>query len=80
MTIKEVDTMFEDPMNIPTHRNHALSPSKVSKLIKETMEDVLRPASEIVEEVMLENLDPTLPTASLPNSVNLAQQPNKAVT
>ena len=44
-----------------------LTTSKVSKLIKDkAMKDVFRPALEIVEEVLLQHLDPTKPTASLP--------------
>ncbi len=46
--------------------------SKVSKLIQE--------ASEIVEEVMLENIDSTMPIASLLAPVNLARQANKVAS
>lgn len=80
VTIKEVDNMFIRGPNEHSHPPEAcpVTTSKVSKLIKEkAMEDVFRPALEIVEEVMLENIDPTMPTASLPAPVNLARQANR---
>lgn len=69
MTIKEVDDMFIRGPNGHSHPPEArpVTTSKVSKLIKEkAIEDVFRPALETVEEVMLENIDPIMPTASLP--------------
>lgn len=49
--------------------------SKMPKLIQEkAMEDVFLLALEIVEEVMFENTDLIMPTASLPTPVNLTHQ------
>ncbi|KAK3888798.1 hypothetical protein Pcinc_007158 [Petrolisthes cinctipes] len=80
MTIKEVNNVFIRGPNEHSHPPETcpVTTSKVSKLIKnKAMEDVFRPALEIVEEVMLENIDPTIPTASLPAPVNLARQANR---
>ena len=80
MTIKEVNNTFIRGPNEHSHPPEACpgATSKVSKLIKhKAMEDVFRPALEIVEEVMLENIEPTMPTASLPAPINLARQANR---
>ncbi|XP_068230924.1 uncharacterized protein [Palaemon carinicauda] len=80
MIIKEVNNSF---IRGPSEHSHPpetcpATTSKVSKLIKDkAMEDVFRPALEIVEEVILENVDPTMPTASLPAPINLARQANR---
>ncbi|KAK3893102.1 hypothetical protein Pcinc_003095 [Petrolisthes cinctipes] len=80
MAIKEVNNVFIRGPNEHSHPPEAcpVTTSKVSKLIKnKAMEDVFQPALEIVEEVMLENIDSTIPTASLPVPVNLAHQANR---
>ncbi|KAK4321811.1 hypothetical protein Pmani_007438 [Petrolisthes manimaculis] len=80
MTIKEVNNVF---IRRPYEHSHPpeacpVTTSKVSKLIKnKAMEDVFRPPLEIMEKVMLENIDPTIPIASLPAPVNLTRQANR---
>ena len=80
MIVKEVNGVFIRGANEHSHPPEAcpLTTSEVSKLIKDkAMDDVFRPALEIVEEVLLEHVDPTKPTASLPAPVNLARQANR---
>lgn len=79
ITLKEVDNVFIRGPHGHSHPPETcpVTTSKVSKLIKEkAMQDLFRPALEIVEEVMLDNITPNMPTASLPAPVNLARQAN----
>ena len=79
-TVKEVGNTF-----IIGHAEHCHPPdtscgvkSRVCTLIKEkAMQDVFRPASHIVEEVLLEQVNPTIPLSSLPAPLNLARQGNR---
>lgn len=52
--------------------------TKVSSIVKrKAMEDVFRPAADIVDEVLREHVDPNVPLTSLPAPINLARQGNR---
>ncbi|KAK3086377.1 hypothetical protein FSP39_017564 [Pinctada imbricata] len=67
----------------PRPHNHPPAPGvnvavKVAKEVKtKASTEVFRPASEIVEEVMLELGDPSMPEASRPKFTNLARRANR---
>ncbi|XP_068229184.1 uncharacterized protein [Palaemon carinicauda] len=78
--VKEVGNTF-----IRGHAEHCHPPetscavkSKVCTLVKQkAMEDVFRPASDIVDEVLREQVNPTIPVSCLPAPFNLARQGNR---
>lgn len=78
-------TVKEAEMYIRDHNPHCHPPetcsvitSKVSALVKKkAIEDVFRSAADIVDEVLLDKVDPHVPLSSLPAPENLARQGNR---
>ncbi|KAG0719326.1 hypothetical protein GWK47_050738 [Chionoecetes opilio] len=79
-TIKEADEKYVRGHNPHCHPPEACPAitSKVSALVKKkAVEDVFRSATDIVEEVFRDKVDPHVPLTSLPAPVNLARQGNR---
>ena len=79
-TIKEKDTEYERGHNPHCHPPETcpLVTAKVSALVKKkAMDDMFRSASDIVDEVLCDIVDPNQPLSSLPAPHNLAKQGNR---
>ncbi|KAG0724050.1 hypothetical protein GWK47_041456 [Chionoecetes opilio] len=79
-TIKEADEKYVRGHNPHCHPSEACPAitSKVSALVKKkAVEDVFRSATDIVEEVFRDKVDPHVPLTSLPAPANLARQGNR---
>lgn len=79
-TIKEKDTEYEWGHNLHCHPPETcpLVTAKVFALVKKkAMDDVFRSASDIVDKVLCDIVDPNQPLSSLPAPHNLAKQGNR---